>query len=104
MPSLEIFEMRVRVHDVTAREPCGLGRRQLHGDRLGDLFSQLTLQCEYVFELSVVTIGPERFVGACGDELNTQPYTPADEMCRAFENRLDVQFLGDFRERQRGPL
>jgi hypothetical protein len=70
---------------------------------VGDLFSQLTLECEYVFELSVVTIGPERFVGACGDELNIQPYTPADQMCRAFENRLDVQLPGDFRERHAVP-
>ena len=82
----------------------GLGRRQLHGDLVGDLFSELTLQREYVFELSVVTIGPERFVGACGDELDIQPHTPADEMCRAFENHLHVQFPGDLRERQRRPL
>ena len=64
MPSLEIFEMRVRVHDVTAREPCasvGVSCTAIAWATSGEL----TLQCEYVFELPVVTIGPERFVGAC---------------------------------------
>src|SRR4051812_36684158 len=75
MPSLEMSEMRVRAHDVTAREPCGLGRRQLHGNLVGGLLSELALQSEYDFELSVVPSGPERFVGARGAELGIQLHT-----------------------------
>ena len=96
--------MRLRVHHVTARELRDLGRGQLHRDLVGDLFSELALQAEDVFELSVVPIGPERFVRARGDQLDIQPHTPADEMRGAFENRLHVQLPGDLRERQRGPL
>jgi hypothetical protein len=92
MPSLEIFEVRVRVHDVTAREPCGLGRRQLPGDRVGDLFSKLTLQCEYVFELSVVTIGQSvsSVRAAMSWTFNRTPPT----RCAEPSNRLHVQFPG----------
>ena len=97
--------MRLRVHHVTAARELGdLGRGQLHRYLAGDRFSELALQAEDVFELSVVPIGPERFVGPRGDELDAQPHTPADEMRGAFENRVHVQLPGDLRERQRGPL
>ena len=96
--------MRLRVHHVTARELRDLGRGQLHRYLVGDFFSELALQAEDVFELSVVPIGPERFVRARSDQLDIQPHTPADEMRGAFENRLHVQLPGDLRERQRGPL
>ncbi len=82
--------MRLRVHHVTTRELCNLGRGQLHRDLAGDLFRELALQVEHVFELPIVAIGPDRFVRARGDELDAQPYTPADEMCGAFENRVHV--------------
>ena len=49
-------------------------------------------------------IGPERFVRARGDELDTQPHTPADEMRGAFENRLHVQLPGDLRSDNAVPL
>jgi hypothetical protein len=104
MSSLEIFEMRLRVHHVTARELRRLGRGQLHRDLVGDLFRQLALQGEDIFELSVISIRPQRFVGARRDELDIQPHAPADEMCGAFENRLHAQLPGDLRKRQRRPL
>ena len=96
--------MRLGVHHVTSRELCDLGRGQLHRDLAGNLFSELALQVQDVFELSIVPLGPERFVRARGNELDVQPHASADEMRGALENRLHVQLPGDLRERQRGPL
>jgi hypothetical protein len=104
MPSLEIFEMRLGVYHVTAGELCDLGRGQLHRDLSRDPFSEFTLQVQYVFELSIVPLGPEGFVRARGNELHAQPHAFADEMGGALENRLHVQLPGNVRERQRGAL
>src|SRR6478672_4291072 len=100
MPSLEIFEMRLRVHHVTAGELCDLGRGQLHRDLSRDAFSERTLKVQDVFELSIVPLGPEGFVRARGNELDAEPHAFADEMGGTLENRLHVQLPGNVRERQ----
>ena len=80
MPSLEVLEVRLGIHRMTAFEPFDLGRGQLQRDLSRHPLREPALQIEHVFELPVVALRPEGFVRARGDELDAQPHAVAGEL------------------------
>ena len=98
MPTLEELEMRLGADGVALGKLRGFRRCQVDRDLARHGLGQLALQAKDVLELTVIASGPERLVGARGDQVHAQAHAVAEEQRRAFEHGVDIQLPGDLGE------
>ena len=87
----EVISLKILRRAEGQRFPLLRGKRDPH--RLSDAAGDLGLHVEDVLQLAVVTLGPERVVGLCVDQLGVDPEPVAEPADTAREDARGPQLL-----------
>lgn len=93
--SSEIIVVGFRIHYPRALQGRLLLRGELDPDLTGNGTGHLILQPQHIAQVTLITLGPQVFVGGPVDQLSRDAHVVAGSHYRALHHGIDIQLAGN---------